>query len=418
MKEKSMENEMKNADLSDIMCDLLYLLGCGVNDKMPAKAYIAAFQKAYDADKLQTLYQFSKAHCVDALTGTVLKKAGVKLPAEWEQSIAKAIRKVILFDQERAEIFSYMDEQEIWHMPLKGVILKDFYPSIGMRQMSDNDILFDQAYAGQIRDYMVSRGYEVEAFDQGNHDVYEKEPVYNFEMHTALYGVGHHNEWITYYDRIKDRLHPIENCFEYRFTDEDFYVYIMTHTFKHFDGSGTGIRSLLDQYVYLNRLEDTLDFHYIDKQCGILGIADFEQANRILCKKVFRMNDTLAEEGTGRFRYALSTEEKKLLCYYMTSGAYGTTERRVLNNMSRYRKQDGRISKASYVLKRLFPGKEHYDYCPALKRHHWLLPFYWVYRAFRMILCKERRSRIFHEVKIVKKSGKRGGGCDFISNGR
>lgn len=296
-----------------------------------------------------------------------------------------------------------MDEQGIWHMPLKGVILKDFYPSIGMRQMSDNDILFDQAYAGQIRDYMVSRGYEVEAFDRGNHDVYEKKPVYNFEMHTSLYGAGHHNEWITYYDRIKDRLHPIGNRFEYRFTDEDFYVYIMTHTFKHFDGSGTGIRSLLDQYVYLNRLEDTLDFRYIDKQCGILGIDDFEQANRVLCKKVFRMNDTLAEEGTGRYRYALSTEEKKLLCYYMTSGAYGTTEHRVINNMSRYRKQDGRISKASYVLKRLFPGKEHYDYCPALKRHHWLLPFYWVYRAFRMILCKERRSRILHEVKIVKK---------------
>lgn len=120
---------------------------------------------------------------------------------------------------------------------------------------------------------MVSRGYEVEAFDRGNHDVYEKKPVYNFEMHTSLYGAGHHNEWITYYDRIKDRLHPIGNRFEYRFTDEDFYVYIMTHTFKRFDGSGTG-----------------------------------------------------------RYRYALSTEEKKLLCYYMTSGAYGTTEHRVINN--------------------------------------------------------------------------------------
>ena len=45
----------------------------------------------------------------------------------------------------------------------------------------------------------------------------------------------------------------------------------MTHMFKHFEGSGTGIRSLLDQYVYLNRLEDSLDFPYIDKQCEILG---------------------------------------------------------------------------------------------------------------------------------------------------
>lgn len=100
-----MEQEIRNADLSDMMCDLLYLLGCGVNEKMPAKAYIKTFQEAYDEDKMQMMYRFSKAHFVEALTGTVLKKAGVKLPAEWEQSIAKAIRKVILFDRERAEIF-------------------------------------------------------------------------------------------------------------------------------------------------------------------------------------------------------------------------------------------------------------------------------------------------------------------------
>ena len=260
-----MEKEIRNADLSDIMCDLLYLLGCGVNGKMPAKTYIKTFQKVYDEDKMQMLYQFSKVHFVDALTGTVLKNAGIKILPVWEQSIAKAIRKVILFDQERAEIFSYMEEQGIWHMPLKGVILKEFYPSIGMRQMSDNDILFDKAYAKQIRDYMVSRGYEVEAFDQGNHDVYEKEPVYNFEMHTSLYGAGHNKEWVNYYDRIKDRLIPGEGGLEYHFSYEDFYVYIMTHTFKHFEEGGTGIRSLLDQYVYLNQLEDALDFRYIEK---------------------------------------------------------------------------------------------------------------------------------------------------------
>lgn len=96
-------NRIRNANLSDIMCDLLYLLGCGVNEKMPAKAYIKTFQKVYDEDKMQMLYQFSKAHFVDALTGTVLKNAGVKLLPAWEQSIAKAIRKVILFDQERAD---------------------------------------------------------------------------------------------------------------------------------------------------------------------------------------------------------------------------------------------------------------------------------------------------------------------------
>lgn len=397
-----MEKEIRNADLSDIMCDLLYLLACGVNKKMPSEDYIKTFQNVYDADRMQELYQFSKAHFVDALTGTVLKQAGIKLITAWEQSIAKAIRKVILFDRERAEIFSYMDEHEIWHVSLKGVILKELYPSIGMRQMSDNDIWFDKTYAKQIRDYMVSRGYTVEAFGQGNHDVYEKEPVYNFEMHTSLYGSGHKNEWVNYYERIRDRLIPTGNGLEYRFSNEDVYVYIMTHTFKHFEGSGTGIRSLLDQYVYLNRLGDTLDFHYIEKQCEILGIADFEKENRELCQNVFQMDDLLAEAGVARFHCAFSTEEELLLGYYMTSGAYGTTERRIANSMRRYRKKDGSVSKAAYVLKRLFPGEENYDDCPVLKRHHWILPFYWVYRVFRMIFNKERRNRIFREINIVK----------------
>ena len=76
-----MEQEIRNADLSDMMCDLLYLLGCGVNEKMPAKAYIKTFQEAYDEDKMQMMYRFSKAHFVEALTGTVLKKARKNITA-------------------------------------------------------------------------------------------------------------------------------------------------------------------------------------------------------------------------------------------------------------------------------------------------------------------------------------------------
>ena len=37
------------------------------------------------------------------------------------------------------------------------------------------------------------------------------------------------------------------------FTDEDFYVFIVAHEYKHFaDLGGTGIRNLVDRYVYLN----------------------------------------------------------------------------------------------------------------------------------------------------------------------
>lgn len=31
-------------------------------------------------------------------------------------------------------------------MPLKGILLKEMYPKIGMLQMADNDILYDKQY--------------------------------------------------------------------------------------------------------------------------------------------------------------------------------------------------------------------------------------------------------------------------------
>lgn len=131
--------------MNEILNDLLTLLRCGVNTEKPSEELVRRYQdqtdgKSEHAEKLRTLYQLSRSHFVDALTGTVLKQAGVRLPAEWEQSVAKAIRKVILFDAERAELLKFFEQNKIWYLPLKGIILKEYYPSVGMRQMSDNDI--------------------------------------------------------------------------------------------------------------------------------------------------------------------------------------------------------------------------------------------------------------------------------------
>ena len=74
-------------------------------------------------------------------------------------------------------------------MPLKGCILKEMYPDFSMRQMADNDILFDEKFRSAIRQYFIDHQYTVVSYLQVNHDAYEKPPVLNFEMHTALFGV-------------------------------------------------------------------------------------------------------------------------------------------------------------------------------------------------------------------------------------
>lgn len=400
-----------------IQYDAIYLAACGVNRLQPSPEFLMELRRKQERKEMvktktgqevpymEMLHCMSRAHFLDALVGTVLKEADITLPKKWMERISKAVRKNLLFDVERKKLLDFMEQRGIWYMPLKGVVLKDYYPAVGMRQMSDNDILFDESYCDEIEQYMKSQGYEVVSVGVGNHDVYEKKPVYNFEMHRALYGAVHDRNWEEYYRDVKKRLIPDSgSSYGYHFSDEDFYVYILCHAYKHYAGGGTGLRSLLDFYVYLTAKEQSLDFDYIRKECEVLGIKDFEEQSRSLCKKVFSATYVYNMEA---FEQSLSPEEMEMLCYYLTSGVYGTFERSVENRIRKNNTKSGKHSKLGYIMNRLFPGKEILQYYPFFNRHKWLLPVCWLYRLVRMCFDKERRTRTIREINVVKLHDKR-----------
>lgn len=83
-------------------------------------------------------------------------------------------------------------------------------------------------------------------------------------------GKGHDERWVEYYSDIKDRLIPDrtdDRCYGYHMSDEDFYIYITSHAYKHYSGSGTGLRTLMDFYAYLNAKGDTFNLDYIRTEC-------------------------------------------------------------------------------------------------------------------------------------------------------
>ena len=381
--------------MEKVYYDMIYLASCGIHGICPDRTVLGEVD-------VPVLYGLSHAHFMEALVGTAMKKAGLALPKEWNENISKAVRKVILFDAERSKLFSFLEQKGIWHLPLKGVILKEYYPSVGMRQMSDNDILFDYSFCNEVQAYMESEGYKAVSVGEGNHDVYEKEPVYNFELHSALYGGTHREGWAEYYRNVKERLVLNEGTsYGYHFTDEDFYVYITSHAYKHYVGSGTGLRTLLDFYVYLRAKEQTLDFAYIEKECQVLGIAEFEQRNRRLCRKVFDREVLKGQEALER---SLSAEETEMLLYYLTSGAYGTTERGVDNKVEEYRKAGVKRARLRYAWDRLFPGYDTYKhYAPNVKGKFLQSVVGWIRRVFIVTFTKERREPVACEIKAVKK---------------
>ena len=213
------------------------------------------------------------------------------------------MRKLVLFDIERQRIFDNFDRDKIWYLPLKGSTLKDYYPQYRMREMSDNDVLCDASRMADIKRIMEKLGFECESFDEWITDNYVKKPLV-FEFHKSLFEAHETEAFHNYYLSIKNKLIRFsEDSYEYRFKPEDFYIYMLSHEYKHYIYGGTEIRSLIDVYVYLSRWETKLDWKYISNELVKLGLKDFELKNRSLSQKLFSNE-------------ALSDSEKKSILFF------------------------------------------------------------------------------------------------------
>ncbi len=156
---------------------LIYLMACSLQGTKPEEALLANID-------MEALLRLAKAHSVSAMVCMALEQtdafqhAAETTRLKWLDCKNKAVRKNMLLDAERHRLEKEFAEHGIWYMPLKGSILKDWYPKFGMREMADNDILFDATRRQQVRDIFVNRGYSIESYNKSsNHDAYEKQPI-------------------------------------------------------------------------------------------------------------------------------------------------------------------------------------------------------------------------------------------------
>ncbi|MBR6982732.1 MAG: nucleotidyltransferase family protein [Ruminococcus sp.] len=363
--------------------DLIYLLSCAVNGITPDTAKVQAMD-------LERLYRLAKFHTVRGAVCIALKRAGVQ-DKQFDQAYKKAVRKNIYLDMERTAILSDFEQQGIWYMPLKGSVLKDLYPENGMREMADNDVLYDSTKQGEVKTIMLSRGYSAKSVGKSHHDVYMKPPMLNYELHTKLFGAT--SDFYAYYENLKRLMNLNEDSkYGFHFSDEDFYVYMLAHEYKHYSAGGTGLRSLLDCYVFLRNKGDTLNWEYIHEQTKQLDIAGFEREQRELAEKVFS-SVTFPE---------LTEHEQDLLDYYLTSCTYGTKTRSAENTVKKHYAKSHSKSKFSFIWARLFPDTEFMkQYYPFFYRHKLLLPVGYVWRWCKGIVTNRRK--IQAEMRALRK---------------
>lgn len=397
-------NEQERKAWRTAAWDMLYLVTCSINSAVPEYKRVAKmdFRKVYSLSKSQSLEAMTYMALEGLLQGndSVWVDDPEQILEKWEESKNKAIRKTMLMNAERGRLFAYLEEQKIWYLPLKGSVLCPMYPAFGMRQMSDNDILFDASYRQEVRSWFESQGYTTKSFGESNHDEYHKKPVYNFEMHTSLFHEEASVKFFNYYLSLKNRLHSAaDRKFEYVMSDEDFYIYMVAHIYKHYSNCGTGLRSLLDVYVY-NRAKDNLNREYLKEELTKTDLCEFEEEMRDLAMKIFNP----------QFEYSsLTQKEKKMLYNLMSNHTYGAPENFWRKQVRKTQLDGAEITaadKIKYFQARLFPDKKYMEkWCetctPFFFRNRWLMPMAYIWRIIKM--GNKNRKRIKKEFETVRK---------------
>ena len=433
---------------------VIKILGDFVNNKIIDKDFFyeniidVANEENSQKIYIGRIYYIAKKHNLVSIMAQAMEKLGFESDSDiwkrWLKEKNQLIYKSVLMDVEREAIQDFFEKNNIWYMLLKGMVIRKYYPAPELREMADNDILFDNKYSKEVYDFMTARGYKSDDYNKGYHDEYLKPPAYNFEMHRQLVSSKERPKWYEYYKDVKSILiNDANGKNQFYFSDNDFYVYFIVHTYKHFLNSGMGLRTVLDVYLYLNNLQDKLDFDYIEEQLKKLDAYDFEQTFRSLAFKMFGENakegnaaaDELQDKWWNSFDAkeqdmlresfddkkqdklcgsfdakeqdkwwnSFDAKEQEMLSYILDAGTYGNLENSVAHKMGYTKGEKKKASdKAKYIFRRLFPSMDTIEeFFPFFYKHKWAIPFLYIYRIGKIPFT--RRKKVAGELREVFK---------------
>ena len=346
------------------------------------------------------LYNLSMKHRVTAMVAPMVMKsqlADAKIKAIFSKELFKSSARYTAQDAERQQLSKLFSENQIRHCFLKGSKVGVYYDNPDCRFMLDMDLYVDPEKYDLAGEILLSRGYEINSNADDKDTGYIKKPFLVVELHRELkyeYDIGY-----DYYKAAFERMTSADG-FAMNMTNEDFYVYILSHTAHHFETAGTGIKSVVDHYFLRKKLKPLCDSVVLEDRLNKIGLNKFSDKMDMLCDFWF---------GNGECDSTI----KEMSDYIILGGVFGNETNYYLSALAKGRLGD---SADSYLLKRLFPPLKNMTYrYPVLKKLPFLLPLLWCVRMFSVLFDT---SRISDEAKTVASAdnGKKQQQKDFLEN--
>lgn len=258
------------------------------------------------------------------------------------------------------------DKEQIYNLPMKGYFLKNDYPNPFDRSIADYDVLFEIKDIEKIKVLFNKNGYKFLKNDSQQYH-FTKQPFMYIEMHRSLLKKNNKN-----YSLLENQLEKakVRDGYSYskEMTLEDYYIYMLLHSAKHFSQGGIGIRMIADEYVFYKKYSDQLNQKYLSEQFEKLGITLFEKKLRDISLKWFSKGSEVKDFD--------DVEE-----YILLSMTLGRVDVAVMSEMERRRvnTETGR-KKSRFVnfISSLFPNKTNMaNQYPFVEKMPILLPYSW-----------------------------------------
>lgn len=335
-------------------------------------------------EELAGLYRLSKFHDLAHLVGDALIKNDLipegELKAKFEKQLMMAVYRYERINYELTQIKQTLNDAKIPFLPLKGSVLRQYYPEPWMRTSCDIDVLVreeDLDRAVQVLTKQLAYRADVRGY-------YDLTLLSQNDLHVELHYSLSESTVVGKADKVLksvwEKSSPdFEQSYCYVMPEDLFYSYQIAHMARHFIYGGCGVRPFIDIWI-LNHSKKlgNQDKKRLLNECGLEQFAE----------KSEKLSQVWFECAQG------DDVTEQMERYLLGGGVYGTTENRVSVQQI---KKGGKIR---YILSRIWMPYENLKYrYPYLNGRKLLLPFYEA-RRWRQWLFRGRAKNGVQELKI------------------
>ena len=327
-------------------------------------------------DSLRGILALASSHDVANIAASSLSRAGLldggAAAGELEKQLMLSLYRYEQLRFTLSEVSRILCEAKISHIPLKGAVIRDYYPKPWMRTSCDIDVLIHRSDAEAAISALTSCGY-IKQNDVTEHDFGLNSPGgVRLELHYTLAQDGALPSADKVLDCVWDNALPQKDgSYVMNMTNEMFVLYHVAHMAKHVVFGGCGIKPFIDLWLIINKM------HY-DKNVlsDLLLKADLH--------KFYLGAEALASVWFGGEEHTSLSENFEE--FILSGGVYGDAENHAAVKAA---KGQGRIK--TFLGVAFLPRRKLEIIYPNLRRRPILTPFYQVKRWFRVFNKKRRR---------------------------